>query len=380
MMAVFLCAVVMWLWIQLQGGLIVAAILLAIPAAICTVVVLIRRNTAQQETILQALAIAAARSLPLAPAALAFADQFGRSFRSRVQRLAGLLDEGCPLPAALDQVPSLLSVEAQMLVRTGWETNSLARSLRDAAELRATRQAAWGAIAGRYSYIVVFVIVLQTIIGFLMYYIMPKFEAIFKDFGMPLPRVTIATIEATHGIVKYGILVFPAIVGGLFLLILFPFTLFNVSKWNIPLIDALFRRRHTTLVLRGLALTVEGGKPIGDGLTVLAREYPSSWIRRRLRRVDEDVRHGRDWVESLHDYGLIRATDAAILGSAQRVGNLAWALRETAGSSERRLGYKIQFWLHLLFPFVVLALGSLVFVLAVAYFAPLVQLIEALAV
>ena len=141
MMAVFLCAVVMWLWIQLQGGLIVAAILLAIPAAICTVVVLIRRNTAQQETILQALAIAAARSLPLAPAALAFADQFGRSFRSRVQRLAGLLDEGCPLPAALDQVPSLLSVEAQMLVRTGWETNSLARSLRDAAELRATRQA-----------------------------------------------------------------------------------------------------------------------------------------------------------------------------------------------------------------------------------------------
>ena len=67
-----------------------------------------------------------------------------------------------------------------------------------------------------------------------------------------------------------------------------------------------------------------------------------------------------------------------MLGSAQRVGNLAWALREMAESNERRLGYRLQFWLQLLFPMLLICLGAVVFVLVVAYFCPLVSLIEAL--
>ena len=74
-----------------------------------------------------------------------------------------------------------------------------------------------------------------------------------------------------------------------------------------------------------------------------------------------------------------RRNDAAVLASAQRVGNLDWALRELAESSDRRLGYRLQFWLQLIFPLIVLAVGALVFLLAVAYFLPLVTLITKLA-
>ena len=113
-------------------------------------------------------------------------------------------------------------------------------------------------------------------------------------------------------------------------------------------------------------------------LGTLAEYHPSGWVRERVGRVLQDVRKGADCWKSLRDHGLIRPADAAVLEAASRVGNLPWALRETAESGERRLGYRLQLWLQLLFPAVVLAMGGLVCVLVTAFFLPLVTLIEAL--
>ncbi len=67
-----------------------------------------------------------------------------------------------------------------------------------------------------------------------------------------------------------------------------------------------------------------------------------------------------------------------MLRSSASVGNLAWALAELAETSERRLAIKIQALIQFLFPLVVLTLGFIVFLFAMAYFAPLVKLITEL--
>ena len=73
---------------------------------------------------------------------------------------------------------------------------------------------------------------------------------------------------------------------------------------------------------------------------------------------------------------MIRAADAAVLASAESVGNLAWACAELAETAERRLATRIQLVIQTLFPLVVVILGMLVFILATAYFLPLVNLIQ----
>ena len=75
---------------------------------------------------------------------------------------------------------------------------------------------------------------------------------------------------------------------------------------------------------------------------------------------------------------LIRVADAEVLASAADVGNLAWALFELADSAERRLATRFQMVVQTLFPLVVVALGLAVFILAMAYFVPLVTLITEL--
>lgn len=384
MYAVLVAAFVAWL--ATVGGLTVLTgsfllvILLLIALVIGAAVVLVRRTASQRESLLWALAIAAERSLPLAPAARAFADQYGAMFRWRVQLLASLLNDGSPLPEALDQVGVLMSREAELLVRTGHATGTLPRSLRQAAGMRAVRQSAWGGIALRFSYLAFVFFYMQVIIGFLVYFIAPKYEAIFSDFGVPLPTYTIVTLELSHLLV--GFLGIPLLLLGLTemaALVVLPLALFGTALWDVPFADSLFRRRHTALILRALALTTEGGRPIEAGVEQLGRDYPSRWVRRRLVAALSDVRQGGDWVESLGRRRLIQGADAAVLTSARRAGNLDWALREMAESNERRIGYRLQLWLQFLFPMLVLGLGALVFVMAVAYFSPLVHLIERLA-
>ena len=361
---------------------IVVVLVLFFATGVGLILISFRRSQTQRQSLLWALAVASERSLPLADAALAFAEQFGRSYRWRVQLFASLLNEGVPLPDALGRAPGVVSREAEVLVRTGYSSGTLARSLREAAALRSSRESAWGTTAARFVYLGSVLMTMQALVGFMLYFMIPKFEAIFKDFGISLPRVTRITIEMSHFVIQYffvtgPILFLVEVIIPLFLVV----GLLNSYAlwWNVPLIDYVVRRRHSALLMRALGMAVEGKKPIASAIGSLAVDYPSSWVRGRLRRVVDDVRQGRDWVESLLDHSLIRPAEAAVLVAAQRVGNLEWALREMAESSDRRLGYRLKFWLQMLFPLLILGLGAVVFLFAVAYFSPLVRLIEALA-
>lgn len=379
MYLVGICAFIFWIGIVAGIWLVSISAVLLVTCAIGAAVVFARRGAVEQESLLWAMAIAAEKSLPLAPAAMAFTEQYSRSFRWRVRLLTSLLSEGIPLPDALDQMPRMLSRESMLLLRSGWATGTLPLALREAANARSARRTMFGAFTARYIYLFAVLYVAQLVVGFIMYFIAPKYEAIFKDFGMRLPELTKLTIQVSHWLIDVGWPLLVLVLLELLAMGLLPIGLLNIFQWDIPLIDALFRRRHTALLLKALALSVEGNRPLTTGLEVMASEYPSGWVRRRLRKVVRQVREGADWVASLRGQGLINQADAAVLSSAQRVGNLAWALRETSSSAERRLSYRLQFWLQILFPVVVMAMGTLVFFYAVAYFMPLVRLIEALA-
>ena len=398
MYGIGVCAIVLWLVVILAfwftslasplSVVLIISLMLTLVVAILIglVVIQLSRSRTRRQTLLWALAIAAERSMPLAPAALVLADQYGPAalgwgFRGRVERLASFLNEGLPLPDAMDRVPGVFSRVAEVLARTGYATGTLARSLREAAALRASEERAWGTTASRLAYLGWLILVMQVITSFMLYFIIPKFEAIFMDFGISLPPVTIFTIEMSHIVLKYFLFFGPLIFlievvlpAALLIGLLMSFAVW----WDLPLVNSLFRRRHSALILRLLSLAVAGRRPIPAVIERLSVEYPAGWVRERLSLVSDDIREGRNWIDSLTERSLIRRPAAAVLHSAQRVGNLEWALHETAESTDRRLGYRLQFWLQMLFPLLIVGMGALVGLFAVAYFLPLVQLIEAL--
>lgn len=370
-----LCALLLVFLVPILGWLVVVAVI----AVDVYGYMIGRRRSEQQDALLWTLTVAAEREMPLDSALEAIADQHSGSYRVRLRTLAGLLKAGAPLPEALGLVPGLLPNDARVLFGLGWDSHRLAGILREEVNSRSARRSLRSAAAGRVAYLMMVLLVIQVIVAFLMYFIIPKFEAIFKDFGVPLPQLTVIVIMMTHSVIGWGapIMAF-FVLGEAAVLLMVPFTLAGWWNVNTPLIDRLLLRKHTAMILRGLAWAVEAGRTLRWGVATLARRTPSNLVRSRLEQVYRDVDAGGDCWEALEVQGLIRSVDRALLEAAARVGNLTWALRETAEGAERRLDYRLRAWSQFLAVPVLLSMGAVVLLLAMAYFLPLIVLIERL--
>jgi protein transport protein HofC len=379
MYAVVFCALVSWLAVITNLGLAGVLVGLALALVFGVVYLYAGRRSTQQDALIWALAVTAERGMPLAPTFDVVAGQCRGEYRRKVQAAAYYLRQGLTLPQVLEREPRLFPREVQVLIRVGHACGSLAAALRESALLRALFRGPWMTLSLRVSYLLWVLIFLQMIAGFTFYFILPKYQAIFADFGVPLPSVTIAITGIASFFNKYLFIFAPVVALEYGLLFFALVSAMGVLPWNLPLVANIFFRRHSAILLRCLAYVVEGNRPMAEAIRNLARTYPAEPIRNRLLWVVRDIEAGEDWCRALAGRGLIRPSEEALLEAAKRVGNLPWALRQAAESSERRLTYRFQLWVQWFLPLCVLLAGALVFLIVIAYFAPLLVLLEKLA-
>ncbi|HEX5446219.1 MAG TPA: type II secretion system F family protein [Pirellulales bacterium] len=329
----------------------------------------------RQASLLAVMAASARRWIPLAPVVEGFASEWRVWFGWRCQRLAQLLASGVPLPDALRQVGWLVPRRALAMIETGARSGNLVAALEETTRQPASRPAL-AKIAAALWYLGALAVIGSGILFFVMLKIVPAYIKIFDDFDADLPPATIALIGASNWFVDYG---WPALLlallaaAGMGLLRLTGFSVWLPAPWGL-----VSRRLESAVVLRSLSAAAETQQSLLPSLSALAEHYPSTPIRQRLLRVVSDVTLGYRWQDALHQYGLIRAAETAFLSSAERVGNLPWALRELADAIERRTATRLAGWLQLLAPAMVLVAGAVVMFIMVALFLPLISLIEKL--
>ncbi|WP_165227426.1 type II secretion system F family protein [Aquisphaera insulae] len=379
MVLVLVVAVGMAVALAVGWSAVFAGILFLLAAAIAMGVVASKRMSTQQDALLSIIAIAAERGMPLPVTIAAFADQYSGRGRRSLLELAANLHAGEPLSRALEASPRLVSKDAVLLAYVGERTGKLPEALRMAAASRAARMPVWGAIVSRLTYFLAMALGIEAITGFIMFSIVPKMEMIFKDFGVPLPQLTVFVIEASHFVIKYFYLFSPLILANILLLIYLPYSFTGWWNYDVPFFDRFFRRRHSALILRSLSLAVGSRLSIESALRTLEEHYPTWWVRRQLAAAEYEVQHGGPWIDALQSRGLLKAGDAELLRSATRLGNLEWAMKEAADGGERRLAGRLQVLIQMIFPLMVLLLGFVVFVVAAAFFLPLVTLISRIA-
>jgi protein transport protein HofC len=348
---------------------------LSVATVVSGAVMFFRWRSARQEALLWSMAIAAERGMPLA----SVFDAVPAGSTQKLIVLREMLRSGAPLPQVLDVVRGVVPRDAEVLVHVGWGVGMLPGTLREAADLRSAQVPGRAALATRSAYFVFLLVVVQLISSFLLYFIMPKFQVIFRDFGVPLPWLTRSLLGGSQFLVQSTgpVLALVVLVEAALLLVL-PFSIAGWWTWDLPLLDRLFRRKHAALVLRSLAWVVDANQPLSFGLALLVRSYPSTWVRLRLDQALHDVDCGGDCWDALLKSGLIRRSDNVLLTSAARAGNLAWALREAAASGERRFTYHAQLALQTLGTVVLIGVAALVFVTIAAYFLPLLTIMKSL--
>jgi protein transport protein HofC len=354
------------------------AILLIFVAPAVALIVYAQHLATQRRILLSVLTIAAEKDLPLVPALEAFAGEFRGRGRTWAMRLARLLEGGLTLPEAIQRNRGALPQFSAVYAQAGHEMGATGAALREAAETQSWGHSLWNSLAGWVFYVLIVLMFGLAIATFSLISLVPAFESIFMDFGIQLPALTRGIIAAGRAMTVLWPLVFLVILG---LGVIAIACLACESGWIrwLPGLDWLLKRSHAAVVLRNLALATERDFPIPPLLQSMATVYPSDSIRRHLSSIAGEADRGHDWRDALQKHGLVGRTDAALLESAQRAGNLPWALRTVADRGLTRLAYRIQGVIQFFFPWIIFGVGILVFLFVLGMFLPLIDLIGGMA-
>lgn len=331
-----------------------------------------RRRT--QEAFLALLAVSIERGVPLIPAIEAFAREQGCWIGGRAKQVANLLGSGWMLPDALQHVGGLVPSKSLVLINVGHQAGALGPAIRYTLGSREPYLPIWVQLTSRLIYLGALLGFAFLVATFMFIKIVPAFIKIFDDFSSDLPTLTQLVFHS--GASAFGWI---SLVAGLLCLAVVPLLLlwaFDQLPISLPILGPLTRRLHTAVILESLSLVVSQQRPIPETVVALARWYPRWPIRRRLEKVAAELQSGRTWHESLAAHGFLSSSDLMVLKTAERVGNLAWALREMADSSRRRLAYRLSALIQLMYPLVIVSLGVLVMIYVVGFFMPLIALIQ----
>lgn len=338
-----------------------------------------RRLSTHQNGLASVLVLAAEKNAPLAPAIEAYAELCSGKYRVRARDLAERLADGELLPRALAEIPSILPVDDQLLIRVAFYRGDLSATLRGLLVRGKRFSETLGSIAGENSYLFFLFFVVLSVYEFTAKFLVPKYVTIIESFHIPIPFVLEKLSALDSSFVNVPVLDLVRFGLAAALLIALFGRLFGFWRRGIPILRGLITRSDTLLIVRSLAIVAAANRPLSDAIDVLARSFPKRSVRRRLESALERIEAGGDWLDALLNKRLITRDDHRLLDSARRAGNLEWALKELADQGRRRLERRNRTIAAVVNVFAIMTAGGIIFMLALAYYYPLVVLIQRMA-
>jgi len=356
----------------------------------------------QKRNLLAALELAAHHNMPLAPMVRAFADEQDRGFAARVRAFAARLDQGLDPQQAMAASANALPPEAALAAALARDSGDLSGAL-NATTYASLFDRTWlQPMIARLLYLLGTIFCMMIVVTFMQIKILPSWVRILQDFDLqyPLPQIDLSTpVEpplpdawidwmvfnlppAVYTVVVYSTTLAMLILwASLFLTLAAIYTWLQWRGTLMPRLPGLRRIINwvdMAPVLRILALESKSQRPISGALESIAALHPKRTVRRRVRRVAQDVDRGVAWQESLRRRGLVRDVDAAVLSAATRSGNVPWALTQMADSFERKASWRLKALVQVGAPLAILPLALAVALIAWAYFLPISELIKVL--
>jgi general secretion pathway protein F len=244
--------------------------------------------------------------LPLAPGLDALGDELPRGrLRRSIKHLAATLESGVALSDAIESQQGNIPAHLRGLVIAGTRSGRLSDVLS-----RFTQYTSISAELGRRLWINLAYPVLTAILTGLLFmlisvYMVRQFEAIFKDFGVSLPGVTVLVIRIAHAvnIISIPLLVL-SVIGVVIwlsgLVVLDPAKRRSLLG-QIPLIGAVWRLTSLAEFCHLLALLIESRLPLSEALRLTGEGVQDSRLHRACEAMAREIDEGRTLFAAMED-------------------------------------------------------------------------------
>jgi type IV pilus assembly protein PilC len=301
------------------------------------------------------------------------------------------VEGGAALSEAMAKHPRAFNRLYTKMVAAGEVGGVLDIILQRLAEFMEKAQRLKRKIVGALVYPAVVVFVAVAIVTFIMWFIIPKFQEIFADFGVPLPAITRWLIDVSSWVA--GNNVGQTIPGAIFVL-LSPIVMIVLVKlarkatpgraffdyltlWT-PVFGTLIRKTTIARFTRTLGTLISAGVPILEAI-LITRDTSGNYVfEKALGNVHDSIREGESFAGPLRESKVVDAIVVNMIDVGEETGDLDAMLLKVADNYDEEVDVAVAALVSLIEPLLVVVLGGIVGTIVVAMFMPLVAMIESL--
>jgi type IV pilus assembly protein PilC len=210
----------------------------------------------------------------------------------------------------------------------------------------------------------------------LLGWVVPTFEAMFKDFGGELPAMTGFVIGISNGFLKWA----PYMAVGLAGLIWGVGYTYKHPKtepyWHqlllsMPIMGPVMRKIAVARFTRTLGTLLASGVPILDALDVVAKSAGNVIVERAIRFSSEKIREGRNMADPLTETGVFPPMVVQMIAVGEQTGALDQMLNKIADFYEEEVDVAVAAMTSLIEPLMMVLVGGMVGFLLIAMYLPI---------
>ncbi len=291
------------------------------------------------------------------------------------------IESGSTMSEAMAKQPKAFDELYVNMVRAGEASGALELILQRLADFKERSQSLKKKVQGAMIYPCAVVTVAVGIVGFIMYWIIPKFKAIFEGFGTELPQITILLIATSDMVVNYFYLG-PAIpiVIWLFLKIVKKNKtgeyIVDYCALRIPLLGNILSKSTTARIMRTLGTLISSGVPILEALTIARDTAGNAVFKRAFDNIYAAIREGESIAQPLKEARIVDDLVVNMVDVGEETGALDVMMYKVADMYDEEVNVLVDGLVKLIEPMLVVVLGLVVGFIVIALFMPLIKLLN----
>ena len=297
--------------------------------------------------------------------------------------LAESVEGGTTFSEALSQHPKAFNKLYVNMVKAGELGGVLEVVLTRLAEFAEKSQRIRGKVTSAMVYPLVVLTIAVGIVSFLMLFIVPKFEAIFKDMlgGRPLPAITQIIMDLSRFIQGNFLLIAgtlaAAVVGCRFALRLPAFSAaVDNYKLKLPLFGDMLTKTSVARFSRTLGTLVSSGVPILQALQITRDTAGNERVSKAIESIHDNVKEGESMVAPMEASQIFPPMVVSMVQVGEETGQLPDMLTKVADVFEEEVDTAVAGLTSLLEPVMIVFLALIVGTIVVALFLPLITIIQ----
>jgi len=293
------------------------------------------------------------------------------------------VEGGSSLSESMSKHPKVFDKLYSNMVKAGEAGGVLDTILARLAEFREKSQKLRRQIVAAMIYPAAVVLISTGILAVIMIFIIPKFEAMFKDIGggAKLPLLTQILMQGANAIKDYWYLL-PGVPFGLYvfvkLITMSPAGRYAIDsiRLRIPVFGMITSKSSVSRFCRTLGTLIASGVPLLDALRIIKGATGNAVVANAVGEVHTSIREGDTIAEPLRHSGVFDDIVVNMIDVGEETGELDRMLIKVADNFDEEVDTLVGGMMSLLEPFLIIGMGLMVGFIVIALFLPLIQLME----